>query len=161
HEDVRVEQLRAEPGTMGARLRPRAIASRRRLVVFVDQLEELYTLGAPPAERAAFLACLAAVADDATSPLRVLVSMRSDFLDRLTEDRRLGAEITRGLVLLSPMDQAGMREALVRPVEASEHRFEPPALVDRMVDAVAATPGALPLLQFTAARLWERRDRDR
>src|SRR5262249_20896897 len=37
----------------------------------------------------------------------------------------------------------------------------PPALVDRMVEALAATPGALPLLQFTAARLWEQRDRDR
>jgi WD40 repeat protein len=155
-----VEQLRAEPGILGARLRARATSKRRRVVVFVDQLEELYTLGASPAERAAFLGCLAAVADDAASPLRVLVSMRSDFLDRLAEDPRLGAEVTRGLVLLSPMDRESMREALVRPLEASEHRFEP-ALVDRMVDAVTATPGALPLLQFTAARLWERRDRDR
>src|SRR5262249_57973570 len=137
HEDVRVEQLRAEPGTMGARLRPRAIASRRRLVVFVDQLEELYTLGAPAADRVAFLACLTAVADDATSPLRVLVSMRSDFLDRLAEDHRLGAEITRGLVLLSPMDRAGMREALVRPVETSERRFESTGLGGRMIDAGA------------------------
>jgi serine/threonine protein kinase len=50
---------------------------------------------------------------------------------------------------------------LVRPVEASDHRFEPPALVDRMIADLAATPGALPLLQFTAAPLWERRDRDR
>jgi type II secretory pathway pseudopilin PulG/energy-coupling factor transporter ATP-binding protein EcfA2 len=156
-----LEQLRAEPGILGARLRAYATSKRRRIAVFVDQLEELYTLGAPPAERAAFLACLAGVADDAVSPLRVLVTMRSDFLDRLAEDRRLGTEIARGLVLLPPMDRAGMREALVRPVEASEHRFEPPALVDRMVDALATTPGALPLLQFTAARLWERRDRDR
>src|SRR5215468_2921641 len=156
-----LEQLRAEPGILGARLRAHATNTRRRIAVFVDQLEELYTLGAPPAERAAFLTCLAAVADDAISPLRVLVSMRSDFLDRLAEDRRLGTEVARGLVLLSPMDRESMRQALLRPVEASEHRFEPPALIDRMVDAVAATPGALPLLQFTAARLWERRDRDR
>jgi hypothetical protein len=137
----------------GAGLRAYATSRRRRIALFVDQLEELYTLGAPLAERATFLACIAAVADDATSPLRVLATMRSDFLDRLAEDRRLGAEITRGLVLLSPMDEAGMREALIRPVEASEHRFDPPALVDRMVDTLAATRGALPLLQFTAARL--------
>jgi WD40 repeat protein/serine/threonine protein kinase len=159
--DPRIARLRAEPGYLGARLRARATRKLRRVLVFVDQLEELYTQGAPSEERAAFLACLAAVADDAASPLRVLVSMRSDFLDRLTEDRRLGAEVTRGLVLLPPMDRDGMREALLRPVEASEHRFEPPALVDRMVDALVATPGALPLLQFTAARLWERRDRER
>jgi WD40 repeat protein len=156
-----VEQLRAEAGHLGARLRAYAASKRRRIAVFVDQLEELYTLGVPPDERASFLACLAAVADDVTSPLRVLVSMRSDFLDRLAEDRRIGAEVTRGLVLLPPMDREGMRAALLRPIEAREHRFEPPALVDRMVDDLAATPGALPLLQFTAARLWERRDRDR
>ena len=155
-----IDQLRTEPGTLGTRLRTLAANKRRRIAVFVDQLEELYTLGAPLDERAAFLACLAAVADDASSPLRVLVSMRSDFLDCLAEDRWLGAEITRGLVLLSPMNHESMREALVRPVEAREHRFEPPALVDRMVEAVVATRGALPLLQFTAARLWERRDRE-
>ncbi|HWB74657.1 MAG TPA: protein kinase [Nannocystaceae bacterium] len=158
--DVDVEALRAEPGLLAARLRADAVGSHRRIVVFVDQLEELYTLGAPQEDRVAFLACLAAIADDASSPLRVLLSMRSDFLDRLA-DHRHGLEITRALVLLAPLDREAMREALRRPVEALEHRFEPDALVDRMVDAVAATRGALPLLQFTAARLWEHRDRER
>jgi WD40 repeat protein/serine/threonine protein kinase/energy-coupling factor transporter ATP-binding protein EcfA2 len=156
-----VERMRGEPGYLGARLRARATSKLRHTVVFVDQLEELYTLGAPADQRAAFLACLAGVADDAASPLRVILSMRSDFLDRLTEDRRLGAEVTRGLVLLPPMDQDGMREALLRPLEAAEYRFESPGLVERMVEALAATPGALPLLQFTAARLWELRDTGR
>ncbi len=156
-----IERLRAEPGYLGVRLRDRATRKLRRIVVFVDQLEELYTLGALPDERAAFLACLAAVADDATSPLRVILSMRSDFLDRLTEDRRLGAEVTRGLVLLPSMDRDGMRQALQQPLEAAEYRFESPALVNRMVEALTATPGALPLLQFTAARLWELRDTGR
>jgi serine/threonine protein kinase len=156
--DPTVSRLLAEPGHLGVRLRARATSKRRRVLVFVDQLEELYTLGAPPDQRAAFLAALAAVADDAASPLRVIVSMRSDFLDRLTEDRQLRAEVGRGLVLLPPMDQGGMREALLRPVEAAEHRFETSMLVDRMIEDLAATPGALPLLQFTATRLWELRD---
>jgi serine/threonine protein kinase len=159
--DPVLERMRAEPGYLGARLRARAASKLRQVVVFVDQLEELYTLGAPPGERTAFLACLAAVADDAASPLRVIVSMRSDFLDRMTEDRRLGAEVTRGLVLLPPMDRDGMRQALLEPVEAAEHRFESLAMVDRMVEVLTATPGALPLLQFTATRLWELRDTGR
>src|SRR5262249_5087320 len=118
-------------------------------------------LGGASAHRAAFLPCLAAGADDATPPLRVLVSMRWGFLDRLTGDRRLGAEITRGLILLPPIDRARMGEALVRPVEASGHPFEPPALARRRAEAGAAPRGAPPLLQFAAARLWEHRDRDR
>jgi serine/threonine protein kinase len=156
-----IERLTAEPGCLGARLRVHAVRKLRRVLVFVDQLEELYTLGAPPEQRAAFLAALAAVADDAASPLRLIVSMRSDFLDRLAEDPHIRAEITRGLVLLPPMDRDGMRAALVRPVEAAAHRFESPALVDRMLAELAATPGALPLLQFTATRLWELRDTER
>ena len=40
-------------------------------------------------------------------------------------------------------------------------RYEDPAMVDDMLDAVAAAPGSLPLLQFAAARLWTERDRDR
>jgi serine/threonine protein kinase len=158
---IDVERLRTEPGYLGAQLRARAASKLRRILVFVDQFEELYTLGTPASERAAFLACLAGMADDAASPLRVVLSMRSDFLDRLAEDRQFGAEVTRGLVLLPPMGREGLREALTRPVEAVELRFESAALVDRMVDALETTVGALPLLQFTAARLWELRDVER
>ena len=159
--DAIIERLRAEVGYLGAQLRARALGQQRRVVLFVDQLEELYTLGASPDQCAGFLACLAAVADDVSSPLRVLVAMRWDFLDRLIDGHHLAAEVTRGLVMLRAMNRDGMREALLRPVEASDHRFDPPALIDRMIDDLAATPGALPLLQFTAARLWEGRDRER
>jgi serine/threonine protein kinase len=161
HDVLHVDRLRTSPGHLGVQLRGRAATRRRRILLFVDQFEELYTLGVPADERAAFLACLAAVADDAASPLRVVLSMRSDFLDRLAEDRHFSAEATRGLVLLPAMGREGLREALTCPVEATEFRFESPALIDRMVDELDATPGALPLLQFTAARLWELRDTGR
>lgn len=39
------------------------------------------------------------------------------------------------------------------------YRFESPAIVDDMLAALASTPGALPLLQFAAAKLWDARDR--
>jgi WD40 repeat protein/serine/threonine protein kinase len=159
--DPVLQRVRTEPGYLGARLRALAWSKLRRILIFVDQFEELWTLGTPPQERAAFMACLAALADDAASPLRVVVSMRSDFLDRLADDRHFKTEVMRGLVLLPPMGRAGLREALLRPVEACELRFESDALVDDMLDALEATQGALPLLQFTAARLWELRDADR
>lgn len=156
-----IERMQAEPGYFGTRLRAHANSKLRRCMIFVDQLEELYTLGASADERAAFLASLTAAADDATSPLRVIVSMRADFLDRLTEDRQLGDEVTRSLRLLPAMDAHGMRQALLGPLTAADYRFESANMVDRMVEALANTQGALPLLQFTAARLWELRDTDR
>ncbi len=156
-----VERMRAEPGYLGARLRSYAASKRRRVLLFVDQFEELYTLDVSASERAAYLACLAGVADDASSPLRLVLSMRSDFIDRMAENRHLGAEIARSLVLLPAMGKDGLRAALTEPLAASEYRFESDALVERMISALDATPGALPLLQFTAARLWELRDSSR
>jgi hypothetical protein len=153
--------LRAAPGQLGAALRAHAHSKRRRVVVFVDQFEELYTLCADPDERAAFLTCLDSVADDAGSPLRVLMSIRSDFLDRLAEHRPLADRISQGLMFVPPLDRDGLRDALVRPVEAADCRYEDPGMVDEMLGAVAAAPSSLPLLQFAAARLWTERDRDR
>ncbi|HWO18046.1 MAG TPA: serine/threonine-protein kinase [Kofleriaceae bacterium] len=153
--------LRAAPGQLGGALRAWAHGEHRRVLVFVDQFEELYTLCADPDERAAFLACLDGVADDASSPLRVLLSIRSDFLDRLVEHRQLADAIGHGLMLVPPLDRDGLRDALVRPVEAADCRYEDAAIIDDMLAAVAAAPGSLPLLQFAAARLWTERDRDR
>ncbi|HWO20903.1 MAG TPA: protein kinase [Kofleriaceae bacterium] len=159
--DAAHADLRGAPGQLGAVLRGWAHRKRRRVLVFVDQFEELYTLCGDPEERAAFLACLEGVADDASSPLRVLLSIRSDFLDRLAEHRHLAGELNRGLMLVPPLDREGLREALVRPVEAADHRYEDPGLIDEMLAAVAAAPGSLPLLQFAASRLWTERDRER
>src|SRR5262249_47611124 len=92
-------------------------------------------------------------------PLRVVLAFRSDFLDRLAEANAVVRALHQGLLLLPPMDREGLREALVRPLEAALHRFDPPALVDEMLDALPHTAAALPLLSFTAARLWEQRDR--
>ncbi len=159
--DEHAAGLRAAPGQLGARLRAHAHSKRRRVLVCIDQFEELYTLCADSGERAAFLACLDGVADDAGSPLRVLVSIRSDFLDHLAEHRELADRISHGLMFVPPLDRDGLRDALVRPVEAADCRYEDPGMVDEMLEAVAAAPGSLPLLQFAASRLWTERDRDR
>ncbi|WP_437339031.1 nSTAND1 domain-containing NTPase [Sorangium sp. So ce394] len=156
-----VDRLRAEPGYLGAELRAWAARKQRRVVLFVDQFEELYTLSCDAGERAAFLSCLGGVADDASSPLRVILSMRSDFIERVAEDRHFMAAVTRGLVVLPPIGRAGLRDALTRPVQAARYEIEDPALVEDILDVLETTRGALPLLQFMAARWWDLRDRER
>jgi len=155
--------LRSQPGSLGTRLRARCrrAGSDHHVLLFVDQFEELYTLGADPGERAAFLSCLEGVADDPSSPLRVVLAVRSDFLDRVVDNRHFMTEVTRGLVLLPPMDRDGLRDAVTRPVEAGGYRFEGEELVELILRALERTRSPLPLLQFTATKLWEARDRDR
>ncbi|HWN67153.1 MAG TPA: protein kinase, partial [Haliangium sp.] len=158
---IALQRLYQEPGYLGTILRSRARTHGRKLLLFVDQFEELFTLNREAEERRAFTACLTGMADDPLSPLRLMLSIRSDFLDRMAEDQRFMSELAPGLFFLAPPDRVGLRDAIVRPLEMVRHRFEGPAMVEHMLDTLQATPGCLPLLQFAATRLWDARDRDR
>jgi len=153
--------LSTQPGLVGARLRAhcRREETTNHVLIFVDQFEELYTLGANATERATFVAALEGVADDASSPLRVILSIRSDFLYRMADEGHFLAEVTRGLFFLRAMSRDGLREALTRPLEATGYRFETDDMVEAMLDRIEHTKSPLPLLQFMAARLWEARER--
>ena len=154
-------RMYAEPGFLGAVLRKRANDNEQKLLVFVDQFEELYTLCPDVRIRHSFVSSLRAAADDASSPVRVIISLRSDFLDRCAEDPAFMAVLTAGIHYLMPLGREGLWNALVRPAEQVNHVFESSALVDRMLDEMASSANALPLLQFAAARMWEFRDRAR
>ncbi|MEM9487527.1 MAG: serine/threonine-protein kinase, partial [Myxococcota bacterium] len=151
----RIAQLRESPGTLGSELRAWAGRKQRRVVLFVDQLEELYTHNISDDDRAVFVRCLAGVADDASSPLRVITTIRSDFFEQAIHDRGYGLDSSRGLVFVPTMSRACLRLALTKPVSAAGYRFEDDTLVDAMLDALDDTPGALPLLQFAASKLWD------
>ncbi len=152
-------QIHSAPGQFGELLRRQARREGRRLVIVVDQLEELFTLSEDTAARELFVAALLAAADDPSVPVRVVLSMRADFLDRLA-DKHFLSELSRGLFFLSAPDRDNLRELLVRPAELAGYTFEEPAIVDDMIEA-ATSRGALPLLQFAATRLWDARDRER
>lgn len=160
HEES-LRRLRTEPGYFGSVLRSRARQKNCSILLYVDQLEELYTIVEDDEARTTFTNCLMSVADDPTTPLRVVVSMRSDFLDRAADEADFARSLTRSLILLPPPSREGLRSALTQPVEMVGHRFESEAMINDMVGALEQTPGALPLLQFTAAKLWDARDRDK
>ncbi|MEZ4402933.1 MAG: serine/threonine-protein kinase [Kofleriaceae bacterium] len=154
-------RLAIEPGQMGQVLRARARRANRKILLFVDQFEELYTLVPDPAERAAFAACLAGAADDPSTPVRVVLSLRSDFLDRVGEDPHLMSEVMQGLFFLTPPGRDGLRDALVQPAEMAGYHFQNPEMVEEMLSHLETTPGALPLLQFAATKLWDAKDTTR
>ncbi|MEJ7597365.1 MAG: bifunctional serine/threonine-protein kinase/formylglycine-generating enzyme family protein [Kofleriaceae bacterium] len=146
--------LRESPDAVARMIRQ----STRKLIVFVDQLEELLTLS-EPAEARSFAAALAALAPR-TPALRVLATARSDFLSRLAMLPGLGDEMARALYFLRPLSGERIREAIVCPAAVKGVRFEPEALVDTLVEQTEHSPGGLPLLQFTLAELWDSRDVD-
>ncbi|MBL0219496.1 MAG: hypothetical protein IPQ07_37210 [Myxococcales bacterium] len=153
-------QLRDAPGLFGEALRTQCARNRQRVLIVVDQLEELFTLSDDDETRRTFLAALLAAADDPSSPVRIVLSMRADFLDRLAGHKQFLAELSRGLFFLSAPDTENLRETLVRPAELAGFAFENQDIIEDMMQ-MATSRGALPLLQFAATRLWDSRDRNR
>jgi WD40 repeat protein len=127
------------------------------VLVVVDQLEELFTLHGAEVQ-AAFAALLWRLCDEAD--VHVLLSLRDDFFFACHAHPAL-AEVFTEVTPLGPLAGEALRRALVEPAKREEYRFEDDALVDEMCGAVEGERGALPLLAFCAAELWERRDRER
>ena len=152
-EDEIERAIRDDPGELG-RLARRRLREGDGLLVYVDQLEELVTLAAP-AEAAPVSDALGALGAGLPG-VRVLATARADFLSRLEALPGLAGRVSRALMLLAPLARDEVREAIVGPAEVKQTRFESEAMIDGLVDATAE--GAMPLLQFALAELWERRD---
>jgi serine/threonine protein kinase len=159
-ESTLAAQLREEPGRLGALLRARARSHGRPVMVYIDQFEELYTLMDDEKERNRFATAVAGVAVDSSTPVRLVLSMRSDFLDHVAENRALMESITRDLTILQQPTAQGLREAILKPASLAGYSFDDESLADDMVMSLEDETAALPLLQFAAQKLWENRDKD-
>jgi WD40 repeat protein len=126
-------------------------------LVVIDQFEELFTLNGEDVQ-ARFADLLGTIA--AVEGIHVLLSMRDDFFFQCSGHEAL-ASVFSAVTPLRPLGRDGLTDALVMPAKRFGFVFEDEALVGEMIGAVAAERGALPLLAFSVARLWEERDRER
>ena len=91
--------------------------------------------------------------------MHVVLSLRDDFLLQCQLFEELHPVFAELTPLIPPVGEA-LRRALVQPAQLSGYRFEDERLADDIVQSVAQERGALPLLAFAMARLWEHRDRE-
>ncbi len=150
------QMLRFEDADVAVDLFRRWRSDHREALVLVDQFEELFTLNPTDVQErfASLLSRLVLEAD-----VHVLLSMRDDFLLRCQEHEGLRPVFSDLMPLSAPTGEA-LRRALVQPALECGYRFEDESLVAEMLQTVEGERGALPLLAFAAASLWERRDRD-
>jgi len=155
-----LEQRLRQPGQIAAELRSLAEHRQSQVLVFVDQLEELFTLVAEPEVRRCFLEEICSAADDPLDPVRVLLAVRGELLGRLATGALVREALAR-VCVLQQLDDRALSDTLVKPIEALSYRFDEPTLVAEMVAAVQQEQAGLALLQFAAQMLWERRDATR
>ena len=127
-----------------------------RLVLAVDQLEELFTICREPAERAAFVDSLTRAALDPERQAVVAVSLRGDFYDRFAAYPRFAELLSRNHLLVGAMERDELARAIRLPASRAGLEVERP-LVDALVSDVVDEPGALPLLSATLLELWRLR----
>ncbi|NUP39897.1 MAG: hypothetical protein HOY76_23540, partial [Streptomyces sp.] len=121
-------------------------------LTIVDQFEEVFTLCADPAERAAFIEGLLAGGPDQ----RVVVAVRADFLGHCAAYPELVHAVKDSTLLVGPMSPEEMRESITKPAASRGHTVER-TLTARIVRELADEPGGLPLMSHVLLQTWLRR----
>jgi TIR domain len=138
-----------------------------RLLVIVDQLEELFTFAATVEEfqddsakkdarrRTEFLEEL--LVSTRSAPVTVLVTLRADYYAQaLNASRVLCDALNTGQITLGRMLPEELEQVVEKPLQRVGMQFEP-GLVNRMLNDVAGAPGALPILEYALSQLWVER----
>jgi WD40 repeat protein/tRNA A-37 threonylcarbamoyl transferase component Bud32 len=133
-----------------------ALPPNERLLLAVDQLEELFTACDSDPERAAFADTLARAAADPEGRAVVVIALRADFYGRFAAYPRLAELLAANHVLVGPMQGSELRRVVELPAGRVGLRVEP-ELADALVDDVEGEPGALPLLSTALLELWQKR----
>jgi WD40 repeat protein/tRNA A-37 threonylcarbamoyl transferase component Bud32 len=128
-----------------------------RLLLAVDQLEELFTACRSETERAGFADTLARAASDPRGRALVVVALRADFYGRFASQPDFAELLGGNHVLVGPMQASELRRAIESPASRVGLRVDP-ELTDSLVNDVEGEPGALPLLSTALLELWQKRD---
>ncbi|MFI8459494.1 hypothetical protein [Kitasatospora sp. NPDC085464] len=144
--DAVASVLRASPGTS-------------RLLLVVDQLEELFTLCTDEPQRRAFLDLLDALAAGPEPAAVVVCALRSDFYSRCVTYPSLRSALQHRQIVLGPLSQENLREAILFPARAVGLVLEP-GLVELMLadlGELGREAGRLPLLAHALRAVWHQR----
>jgi WD40 repeat protein/energy-coupling factor transporter ATP-binding protein EcfA2 len=133
-----------------------------RVLIIVDQGEELFGPDVSPQSRAEFVGVLHAMSQPSMSTSGVVVmGLRSDALGRCVELAELADAVQFRCMVLGPMNHAELRDVVVEPAKTAGLRLEP-GLVDLILNDVGVEENSpktarLPLLSHVLAGTWSRR----
>lgn len=146
-------------------------ASQRRLILVIDQFEEVFTQCRDGDQRKLFIDSICAIASGTRydpPPAVVIIGLHTGFMDQCTAHPELAPALDDS-VIVGPMTSAELREAIELPARQAGLTVEP-GLVETMLGDIGAVqsrvnediltydPGKLPLLAHALLETWKRRD---
>ena len=129
-----------------------------KVVLFVDQFEELFTLTTSEDERRQFVDLLINAITEPGGPVVLILTLRVDFSDRPMQYPELYRLIDAHHSSVLPMEIDDLRGTIEQPAALPDVQltFEGDLVGDLLFEIRGQT-GALPLLQFTLDQLFQRR----
>jgi WD40 repeat protein len=127
-----------------------------RILLVVDQFEEVFTLCRKEDERRRFIQALLEVLQEGDPRTSVAVGLRADFYSRCAAHPGLAAALQDNQALVGPMREAEFREAIEGPAARAGLSLQA-GLVDVVLRDLGDEPGALPLLSHVLLETWKRR----
>jgi WD40 repeat protein/basic membrane lipoprotein Med (substrate-binding protein (PBP1-ABC) superfamily)/transcriptional regulator with XRE-family HTH domain len=133
-----------------------------RVLLVVDQFEELFTLCGNEIDRIAFIEKLLSFARDRSKRISVVLALRADFYSHCAQYPLLRQAVAAEQEYIGQMSFGEMRRAIEEPARRGGWEFEP-GLLDVLLTDIGAhstgepEPGALPLLSHALLATWERR----
>ncbi|MFE8604846.1 nSTAND1 domain-containing NTPase [Archangium violaceum] len=136
----------------------------RKLLLVVDQLEEVFTQLGSVEERTSLMRVLWKLASPSVSECVVVSTIRVDHFERcgevaLDERTRLDTVVYSEAhrVFVAHMEAEELAQAIERPAEVVGLELDA-GLVEQVCQDVGQEPGALPLLEYALDLLWQRRE---
>ncbi|TVT60113.1 hypothetical protein FNH05_04865 [Amycolatopsis rhizosphaerae] len=138
-----------------------------RLVLVVDQFEELFTLCADEGERRAFVQAITSAGratDRTIPPLLVVLGIRADFYGHCMDYPELADALRDAQVPVRPLKPGQLREVIEKPAEAAGLTLED-GLVARLLQDLRLgredtdqAGETLPLLSYALLATWQQRE---
>lgn len=154
--DSLAEQLAdRESGLLRAALR--ILPGNSRLLLVIDQFEELFTLVDNETERVDFLSLIVQALDEPHGRVIVVLTLRADFYERPLLYPDFAERLGDGIVNVSELTSDELEAAVREPLRPTGVAVEP-ALLAALLTDVIGQPGVLPLFQYTLTMLFDRRD---
>ncbi|MEV7413979.1 ATP-binding protein [Streptomyces sp. NPDC089919] len=130
-----------------------AVLTGRSLALVGDQFEEVLS-GADPGRTARFLERLLPPPDaPEDSPVRLVCTLRADFLPDLLELPAVGPRLQDRQLNVSPLDETALTRVIVEPAELAGVAYSP-GVAEAIAAEAAKAAGSLPLLEFALTELW-------